>query len=424
MSAPTATGPTGVEPTQPHFSGTDSDSDASDSEIDVPPPKPKSRKPGNNAFRQQRLKAFSPVFTASNVIPILLAIAIVFVPLGAAMYYASSRVQDLAINYAHCENLANEDTWTEIPEQYLDYHLKDDYDRPVWRLTTDETQQFEDQSRVCQIQFNVPRELKGPIYFFYRLEEFYANHRRYVKSFSEDQITGKAASEDVVNNTVGQNCRPMSMHEGKIIYPCGLIANSFFNDTFTSTLTGVNGTSQDYSMTNRGIAWNSDKDRFKKTEYKPEDVVPPPNWYKSFPNGYTEENMPDLSTWEEFHNWMHPAGLPTFNRLVLRNDNDPLPAGTYQVSIGLHFPVLPFNGGKYIYISQRSAMGGKNSFFGISWIVGGGICFILSIFLLIVNFIKPRKAGDVNLLSWNQEKIMRDEQDHQRLQTESQEISG
>ena len=56
-------------------------------------------------------------------------------------------------------------------------------------------------------------------------------------------------------------------------------------------------------------------------------------------------------------------------------------------------------------------IGGKNDFLGIAWMVGGGIYFVLGLALLVINFIKPRKTGDVNLLSWNREAIKRDEHD-------------
>ncbi|KAK6465091.1 ligand-effect modulator 3 family [Scheffersomyces coipomensis] len=374
----------------------------------------KTRRPGDNAFRQQRLKAYNPVFTSRTVIPILISIAVVFIPLGAAMWYASHVVQDFAIDYSQCQNLASADYWSEIPANYTTYNFRNANDSfvAVWKLDTDESQPFEDQQAVCKIQFNVPQTLKAPIYFFYRLNNFYANHRRFVKSFSEDQIEGKAASENDIKNTVGQNCQPLSTDEnGMKIYPCGLIANSLFNDTFTPTLTAVNGTSNDYVMTDEGIAWATDKNRFKKTTYNYTEIVPPPNWYKSFPNGYNATNVPDISTWYQFQNWMHASGLPNFNKLALRNDHDALEQGTYEISIGLHFPVLPYNGNKYVYISQRSAIGGKNIFLGVSWIAGGGVCLILGLTLLIVNFIHPRKTGDVNLLSWNREKILQDEKE-------------
>lgn len=392
----------------------DSDADSSESDFKEVE-KPKSRRPADNAFRQQRLKAYNPVFTAKTVIPLLVCIAVVFAPLGAGMWYASHVVKDLSIDYSQCERLANRDYFTPIPQQYLDFNfnLKNTSKPPqaLWRLDEDPLQPFEDERRVCTVQFVVPDDMKGPVYFFYRLHNFYANHRRYAKSFSEDQIEGKAASIHTIKDTTGQNCEPLLTDPatGKAYYPCGLIANSLFNDTFSNTLTAVNATEKDYQMTTNGIAWHTDKNRFKKTKYLHTDIVPPRNWYKMFPEGYNETNVPDVSKWFEFQNWMHTAGLPTFNKLAQRNDKDTLHKGTYQVSVGLHFPVLPYNGKKYIYILQRLVIGGKNTFLGISWMVGGGVCLLVAVSLLIINLIKPRKTGDVNLLSWNRALFKQDE---------------
>lgn len=395
----------------------DSDSDTDSVSDDIPldeGKKQESKKPSANAFRQQRLKAYNPVLTAKTVIPLLIAIAIIFVPLGAAMWYASDQIEDITIDYSQCEILASRDHWSEIPLNFTEFHFnsisKDETPKFSWKLATDESQQFADERNVCLVQFEVLKNMKGPIYVYYRLHNFYANHRRFVKSFSEDQLNGKAASLSTIKDTVGQNCEPLSTDpQGRKIYPCGLIANSLFNDTYTSEFTGVNGTTRDFPLTDQGIAWATNKNRFKKTTYNHTEVVPPPNWFKMFPNGYNETNIPDISTWYQFQNWMSPSALPTFNKMALRNDDDTLNKGIYQINIGLHFPVLPYNGRKYIYISQRSVIGGKNDFLGISWMVGGGVCFILGLVLLIINFIKPRKTGDVNLLSWNQERIHRDE---------------
>ncbi|RCK67188.1 Alkylphosphocholine resistance protein LEM3 [Candida viswanathii] len=390
-------------------------SSSTESEIDTA--QEKSRRPKENAFTQQRLKAINPVLTAKTVIPLLVAIAIIFVPLGAAMWYASDRIEDITIEYSQCENEATYAAWTYIPEKYVDYNFRQNYGEIIqpsfaWRLTNDPSQPFEDERTVCQVQFQLFHPMKGPIYLYYRLHNFYANHRRFVKSFSEDQLNGKPASLDTIKNTVGQNCQPLSEINGTRIYPCGLIANSLFNDTFSSAFRAVNGTSADKTvpLTDEGIAWATDSNRFQKTRYNYTEIVPPPNWYKKFPNGYNATNVPDISTWPQFQNWMRPAALATFNKLALRNDTATLEAGQYQIDIGLHFPVLPYNGKKYIYITQRSVIGGKNDFLGISWIVAGGICFVLGLTLLVINFVKPRKTGDVNLLSWNQEKTKRDEQ--------------
>ncbi|KAG5417640.1 LEM3 [Candida metapsilosis] len=414
---------------QPNGDGVqDDDYDSGSSSEDEPldtDKKEKTRRPSDHPFRQQRLRAYNPVLTAKTVIPLLIAIAIVFVPLGAAMWYASHKIQDITIEYTQCERLALQNVFTPIPDNYTDYNFKKEYAeyKPnfAWRIVTDDTQKYEEDKKVCQIQFQVLDEIKGPLYLYYRLHKFYANHRRFVKSFSEDQLNGKPASLNTIKNTVGQNCEPLSERDGKRIYPCGLIANSLFNDTYSTAFEAVNGTSPEKTvyLTANGTNWSTDKNRYKKTQYSYKDIVPPPNWYKMFPDGYNETNVPDISTWPQFQNWMRPSALATFNKLALRNDTASLQNGTYQINVGLHFPVLPYKGGKYIYISQRSVIGGKNDFLGIAWMVGGGICFILGLTLLVINFIKPRKTGDVNLLSWNQEAIKRDEHDAGMAHTSS-----
>ena len=82
------------------------------------------------------------------------------------------------------------------------------------------------------------------------------------------------------------------------------------------------------------ISWPSDTARFGKTTYTNDQVVPPPNWSKRYPEGYTDANpIPDLSTFYELQVWMRLAGLPTFSKLALRNAHQTLAAGTYQVNI-------------------------------------------------------------------------------------------
>lgn len=386
----------------------DSESDL-ESETDEKPQK--SKRPKENNFSQQRLKAVNPVFTARTVIPILILAGVILVPLGVAMWLASHRVEDFLIEYSQCENEALLNYWSKVPDEYISYNFRNSLValEALWKLSTDETQQYDDEKNVCMIQFTVPTTMKGPLYFFYRLKNFHQNHRRYVKSFSEDQLDGKAASTSSIKDTVGLNCQPLSLaDDGKKYYPCGLIANSLFNDTYTLTFTAVNGTSTNYTMTNKGIAWATNKNRYKKTKYNYTEIAPPPNWIKKFPDGYNSTNVPDILTWEEFQNWMYTSAFPDFYKMALRNDNDALEAGTYEISIGLHFPVLPYDGHKYVFVSQRSVLGGRNFFLGYSWIASGGVCILLGLALLVVTMVKPRRAGDVNLLSWNREAMNAD----------------
>jgi hypothetical protein len=88
----------------------------------------------------------------------------------------------------------------------------------------------------CFIQFHNPIQLKTPIFLYYRLTNFYQNHRKYVKSLSYNQLHGDVITEA----DAASSCAPVSTTTApdgstKIYYPCGLIANSMFNGKHTST---------------------------------------------------------------------------------------------------------------------------------------------------------------------------------------------
>lgn len=196
---------------------------------------------------------------------------------------------------------------------------------------------------------------------------YYQNHRRYVKSVDTDQLRGSASS---YNSISGGDCKPVDVRDGKPIYPCGLIANSVFNgacllsscahgrplcssltpfpsplaDTFTQPIllnAAGSSTNVTYNMTDKGIAWPGEHDKYKQSKYAPTDVVPPPYWAERYPNGYTDETgLPDLSTDEHFQVWMRTAGLPTFRKLYYRNDDEDMPAGTYEVDVFMSASLL------------------------------------------------------------------------------------
>ena len=171
---------------------------------------------------------------------------------------------------------------------------------------------------------------------YYRLTNFFQNHRRYVRSFDQQQLEGAARDLRAIQ---GSDCDPLQFEEGtnKPYYPCGLIANSVFNDTFRNPVllntAGSGNSNTTYNMTRDGIAWSSDADLYGQTKYNYEDVVPPPNWRKRYPVYNSSFPFPDLHTDEAFQVWMRTAGLPTFSKLALRNDDEPMPIGRYEIEI-------------------------------------------------------------------------------------------
>ncbi|KTW28086.1 hypothetical protein T552_01947 [Pneumocystis carinii B80] len=365
------------------------------------------RKPPNTDFYQQRLKAWHPILTPKYVFPIFFALGLIFIPLGGILFYFSSQVYEIAINYTYCDKQASLGEFRAIPEKYVQMSFPSNVqsmNRAIWKKKNNERSAYSIKETICLIRFEIPVDLKPPIFVYYRLTNFYQNHRRYVKSLSKDQMMGYAKTAAELRSS--DDCNPLSISDdGKPIYPCGLIANSMFNDTISSPkkLSSLSGMAlAPYFMTNKGISWSSDKKIYIKTSYRPSDVSPPPNWILRYPNGYNETNFPNINEWEEFHVWMKTAGLPTFEKLALRNDSSIMKAGAYEIEIAMHFPVTKYNGSKTIIISTRSFIGGRNLFFSILYIISGALSFIVGTFFTCCYLFKPRKLGDHRYLSWNQ----------------------
>ncbi|KAL6720106.1 alkylphosphocholine resistance protein lem3 [Lecanora helva] len=370
--------------------------------------KTKSRRPANTAFRQQRLKAWQPILTPKTVLPLFFTVGIIFAPIGGLLLYASAQVQELSIDYSQCRTAGNSSAFVKIPDKYVSSSFKGagsncSQGDNQWKgnSTTRNYDGVDQDTFVCSLIFNIPDDLDPPVLLYYRLTNFYQNHRRYVKSLDSDQLKGTA----VKNSSLGA-CDPLDTNKtagGKPIYPCGLIANSVFNDTFSNPTQLNPKLSKDdnndsaagieYNMTEKGIAWSSDAALYNPTKYKIEDIVPPPNWVLRYPNGYTAQRQPpNLKEDEAFQVWMRTAGLPNFSKLAKRNDNETMQCSMYRVDIDDNFVVTKYGGTKSMVISTRTVMGGKNPFLGIAYVAVGGICIVLGTIFTATHLIKPSLA--------------------------------
>ncbi|TFK42807.1 cell cycle control protein [Crucibulum laeve] len=373
------------------------------------------RRPANTAFKQQRLKAWQPILTPKTVLPTLFIIGILFAPIGGLLIWGSSLVTEMTFDYTECERLspssdAANPNFSDLPSGKFSYRLraKDDKSNPRtprYAFIEDSSNPDVSQQKRCVVEFEIPNTLTHSVFFYYKLSNFFQNHRRYVKSLNSDQLKGKGVSANDLHNS---DCKPLDTIDGKPIYPCGLIANSIFNDTFSNpvllnTAGDSNASNMTYEFSSKGIAWPGEA---KKYAAKPgysdlSQIVPPPNWGARFPQGYNESNIPNLREDEHFQNWMRTAGLPVFTKLYGRNDNNDMPKGIYRVTIGLNFPVLPYKGTKSFVISTVSWIGGKNPFLGWAYVAAAGVFVLLAILGTARHLIKPRRLGDMSLLSWN-----------------------
>ncbi|KAH6783112.1 ALA-interacting subunit 5 [Perilla frutescens var. hirtella] len=202
--------------------------------------------------------------------------------------------------------------------------------------------------KTCIRTLTIPKKMKHPIFVYYQLDQFYQNHRRYVKSRNDEQYRNPSAGDHT------GNCEPEARNsQDQPIVPCGLIAWSLFNDTYSLSRNDIA-----LPINKKVIAWESDK-----THKFGSNVYP-----KNFQNksqiggGKLDESIP-LSEQDDLLVWMRTAALPNFRKLYGRIETD-----------------LEVN---EVYI------------------IVGGICLLIALAFIIVYLMKPRPLGDPSYLSWN-----------------------
>lgn len=224
----------------------------------------------------------------------------------------------------------------------------------------------------CDINITINKTMNKEIFVYYRLKHFYQNHRRYMKSKSLSQLKGKIMTE----NDIKDDCDPIKLNkdlyegvksiDGKeldpdgVAHPCGLIAKSFFNDTYELRKIGENDS---IKITSEKIAWSKDKKKYKNSE------------------NYTSHQWLNVED-ERFMVWMREAALPDFRKPWGRIERD-LYKGNYILSITNNYPVKSFKGKKYFILSTVNALGGRNYFLATLYMVIGGFSILSGIMFWI-----------------------------------------
>ncbi|XP_042505560.1 ALA-interacting subunit 1-like [Macadamia integrifolia] len=321
-----------------------------------------SKKPQYSRFTQQELPACKPILTPGWVITTFIFIGIIFIPIGLVSLFASERVVEIVDRY-------DEDC---IPAKY-----SEDMVAFIQSSKTNKT---------CSRTLTVPKLMKSPVYVYYQLDNFYQNHRRYVKSRSDKQLRSKAYASET------STCAPeATTGNGSAIVPCGLIAWSLFNDTY-----GFSVNKKALEVSKKNIAWKSDKEsKFGS------DVFPKNFQSGGLIGGGKLDSSKPLSEQEDLMVWMRTAALPTFRKLYGKIEVDLEADEKITVVIQNNYNTYGFGGKKKLVISTTSWIGGKNDFLGIAYLMVGGMCLFLAISFILMYVIRPRPLGDPSFLSWN-----------------------
>ncbi|KAJ9159822.1 hypothetical protein P3X46_025291 [Hevea brasiliensis] len=325
--------------------------------------KKNSHKPKYSRFTQQDLPACKPILTPGLVIASFTTVAVVFLPLGLASLFASESVVEIVDRY---DKDCIPSTHRNLPLEYI---------------------QNSKSNKICTRNLIVPKLMKSPVYVYYQLDNFYQNHRRYVRSRSDKQLQSKASENDV------SNCKPEDLVDGKPIVPCGLVAWSLFNDTYNFKVEN-----KALEVNKKDIAWRSDKERKFGS-----DVYPINFQAGSLIGGGSLNSSIPLSEQEDLMVWMRTAALSTFRKLYGRIETDLQANDAIEVQIQNNYNSYGYGGKKRLVLSTTTWIGGKNNSLGIAYIFIGGLNLLLAISFILIFVFKPRPLGDPSYLSWNKQ---------------------
>ncbi|KAM7524881.1 hypothetical protein LguiA_014783 [Lonicera macranthoides] len=305
-------------------------------------------------FTQQSLPACKPVLTPAWVITTFFLIGAFFIPVGLVALHASQSVIEIVDRYdTEC-----------IPEPFKGDKLAYIKDRSL--------------PKNCSRYLKVLKHMKAPIYIYYQLDNYYQNHRRYVKSRSDQQLLHGLKKGDT------SSCRPEDSNHGHPVVPCGLIAWSLFNDTYSL----FRGT-EELKVNRKNIAWKSDRlHKFGKHVY-------PFNFQNGtlVGGGKLDPNIP-LRDQEDLIVWMRTAALPSFRKLYGRIEEDLDVDDVVVVHLFNNYNTYSFGGAKKLVLSTSSWLGGRNNFLGLACIFVGSSSVLIAFIFMLLHVKTPRSYGE------------------------------
>ena len=288
----------------------------------------------NSRFKQQRLPAWRPVPTILSIVIVFSFFGVAFIALGIILLLYSYKVKSQEIDYSDCK--LNE---------------------------------------LCEKNITITEDIPQPVFVYYQLDGFFQNARRYVKSKEMDQLTGDKPELD-------ENCYPVETNEEMgfkvsidgnelnqedVAIPCGLMAKTFFNDSFIFSFNGEN------IVDETNIAFERDKEIYNNSNISKQGI-----------------NITD----EHFIVWMRPSGLPNPLKLWGKIKKDLKKDDTISIIITNNYDVSYYEGKKKLILSNTTIFGGKNTFLAICYLVVGGLSLLCTIIFSIGYKIQMSKEKD------------------------------
>ena len=410
-------------------------------------------RPPNTDFKQQLLSPlWQPILTPKFVVRLFFLFGLTFCCIGAALL-ASSGTVEVVVQYDGDGTPA---------------------DNKACQITEVNEGNKKWPNKKCSVTFEITEDMTQPVFLYYKATSVYQDHRLFVKSRELNQL--RDVTESVTDSLLDDRCSPaveasecqadgdttcppleqpsLKTKDGKYVWPCGNVAQSFFNDVI-APLSGGGLDANLYKTT--GIAWLGDIevkfknpakidlkkyrylwDTFPRSINAPCKTPNPPGCCSGRSGACTasanvpadeqcvyDSNCPSSQTcartWarctadgggsaggaqynpemknaglvdEHFVNWMRTSARPDFRKLHGIIEADLKAGDTVQFTIVPNFRVESFGGTKSLILSTGSWMGGNGTLLGILYLVFGSIFLLFATVFILRHRNSPRKLSD------------------------------
>lgn len=307
-----------------------------------------SRKPSASAFSQQTLPDWSPTIGEREWIQIYYFLASLMFILGSVL----------------CAEYVQHREWSYVYDG-------ENADFTECQITS------ANKGKICQIGFNFDEDVSGPLYVYYGLTNFHQNNRRYTKSVMTDMLTGSTVIDE---DSADLYCYPLQYNGTRMLYPCGLQANTYFNDGFVVS----HATTLSSELDKDGITFDAEDSKFTQVDgfmyasytagQTCQDVLGTgvtesdcgtytdsgTSYYYYYPNSdtyqYLHETFPQINplrgvTDESFVVWMRLSSFANFRKQIGKIDTDVNAGESLQFAVANNFDVSSFSGSKSLIIT-------------------------------------------------------------------------
>lgn len=152
-------------------------------------------RPARDPWRQNKLNAWSPVYTPEAVLPSMMIIGITFIPVGIGLLYTSYHVQQFKLDYTDCISSDHQSftcaSFLDFPDVSKEFDTKE-FDTKEFDTKEFDTREFDTSRKsddvtkrriqkrcFCNIKFRLNHDFDRDVFLYYALSGYYQSLRRY-----------------------------------------------------------------------------------------------------------------------------------------------------------------------------------------------------------------------------------------------------